>query len=131
VKELFVKKTINDLILTNMFVRSATWEGMCEADGRPTPKLASCYRDLASGGVGLIITGYAFVRPDGKQLPGKMGIHTDYFAAEMSSLARTVHHEGVGASRSHLFLSGILKRTLSIFARYTSVKLDALRQDFL
>ncbi len=82
------------MTLTNRFVRSATWEGMCEAGGRPTPKLASCYRDLAAGGVGLIITGYAFVRPDGKQLPGKMGIQKDDFAAEMRSLTRAVHDEG-------------------------------------
>ena len=80
--------------LENRFIRSATWEGMCEEDGRPTPKLASCYHDLAVGGVGLIITGYAFVRPDGKQLPGKMGIHTDDFAAEMRALTRTVQNQG-------------------------------------
>ena len=47
------------MTLNNRFVRSATWEGMCETDGRPTSKLASCYRELAAGGVGLIITGYA------------------------------------------------------------------------
>src|SRR5208282_6046514 len=82
------------MTLTNRFVRSATWEGMCERDGRPTPKLASCYRDLAAGGVGLIITGYTFVRPDGKQLPGKMGIHTDDFGVEMRDLAKAVHNEG-------------------------------------
>ena len=82
------------MALTNRFVRSATWEGMCEKDGRPTPKLVSCYRDLAAGGVGLIITGYAFVRPDGKQLPGKMGIHTDDFTAEMRALTQAVHNEG-------------------------------------
>ena len=93
-KELFEKTTINGMTLTNRFVRSATWEGMCETDGRPTRKLASCYRDLAAGGVGLIITGYAFVRPDGKQLPGKMGIQKDDFAAEMKSLTRAVHNEG-------------------------------------
>ncbi|MGO9016211.1 MAG: NADH:flavin oxidoreductase [Dissulfurispiraceae bacterium] len=93
-KELFKKTTINGMTLTNRFVRSATWEGMCERDGRPTPKLASCYRDLAAGGVGLIITGYTFVRPDGKQLPGKMGIHTDDFAADMRTLSKAVHNEG-------------------------------------
>lgn len=93
-KELFEKTTINGMTLTNRFVRSATWEGMCETDGRPTLKLASCYRDLAAGGVGLIITGYAFVRPDGKQLPGGMGIQKDDFAAEMRSLTRAVHNEG-------------------------------------
>ena len=93
-KELFEKTTINGMTLTNRFVRSATWEGMCETDGRPTLRLASCYRDLAAGGIGMIITGYAFVRPDGKQLPGKMGIHTDNFADEMSFLTRVVHKEG-------------------------------------
>ena len=93
-KRLFEKTTINGMTLNNRFVRSATWEGMCETDGRPTTRLASCYRDLAAGGVGLIITGYAFVRPEGKQLPGKMGIHTDDFAAEMRSLTRAVHNEG-------------------------------------
>ena len=93
-KELFETTTINGMTLANRFVRSATWEGMCDTDGRPTPKLASCYRDLAAGGVGLIITGYAFVRPDGKQLPGKMGIHTDDFSAEMRSLTGAVHNEG-------------------------------------
>jgi 2,4-dienoyl-CoA reductase-like NADH-dependent reductase (Old Yellow Enzyme family) len=93
-RELFEKTTIDGMTLTNRFVRSATWEGMCEKDGRPTHKLASCYRDLAAGGVGLIITGYAFVRPDGKQAPGEMGIHTDDFAAEMISLTRAVYHEG-------------------------------------
>lgn len=82
------------MTLNNRFVRSATWEGMCEKDGRPTPKLASCYRDLAAGSVGLIITGYAFVRPDGKQLPGKMGIHTDDFDAAMRTLTQAVHSEG-------------------------------------
>ena len=82
------------MTLNNRFVRSATWEGMCKNDGRPTPKLASCYRDLAAGGVGLIITGYTFVRPEGKQLPGKMGIHTDDFAAEMRNLTEAVHSEG-------------------------------------
>jgi 2,4-dienoyl-CoA reductase-like NADH-dependent reductase (Old Yellow Enzyme family) len=94
VKKLFETTTINGMMLANRFVRSATWEGMCESDGKPTPKLASCYHDLADGGVGLIITGYAFVRPDGQQLPGKMGIHTDDFDAEMRSLTRAAHHEG-------------------------------------
>ena len=93
-KTLFDRTTINGMELKNRLVRSATWEGMCEADGRPTDRLTKCYRDLAGGGVGLIITGYAFVRPDGKQLPGKMGIHTDDFLPEMKSLTRAAHGEG-------------------------------------
>ena len=91
---LFNKTPINGMILQNRLARSATWEGMCAADGRPSQKLISCYRDLARGGVGLIITGYTFVSPEGKQLPGKMGIHTDDFADVMKDMTRAVHEEG-------------------------------------
>ncbi len=93
-KKLFDETSINGLQLKNRLVRSATWEGMCADDGRPTEKLACHYRDLAEGGVGLIITGYAFVRSEGKQLPGKMGIHTDDFEVEMKRLTDTVHTAG-------------------------------------
>jgi len=88
---LFDQTTINGMTLQNRLVRSATWEGMCEQDGKPTEKVVNWYRDLAQGGVGLIITGYAFVRPEGKQLPGKMGIHTDSFAGEYEKLTGSVH----------------------------------------
>lgn len=92
--DLFDKTTINGMKLRNRLVRSATWEGMCEADGRPTDRLVNCYRNLAKGGVGLIISGYTFVRPDGKQLPFKMGIHTDDFRSEMRAITDAVHDEG-------------------------------------
>ncbi|HSH14249.1 MAG TPA: NADH:flavin oxidoreductase [Desulfurivibrionaceae bacterium] len=91
---LFTETVINGMVLRNRLVRSATWEGMCETDGRPTARLAECYRNLARGGVGLIITGYTFVRPDGRQMPGMMGIHGDDFAAEMRALTGAVHAEG-------------------------------------
>jgi 2,4-dienoyl-CoA reductase-like NADH-dependent reductase (Old Yellow Enzyme family) len=90
-KSIFEQTTINGMILQNRLVRSATWEGMCDNDGRPTTKLVSFYKDLAHGGVGLIISGYTFVRPEGKQLPGKMGIHTDNFADAMKNLTNGVH----------------------------------------
>jgi len=91
---LFDRTTINSMSLANRFARSATWEGMCADDGKPLPKLVSCYRDLARGQVGLIITGYTFVSPEGKQLPGKMGIHTDDFAGVMQDMTGAVHDEG-------------------------------------
>lgn len=91
---LFEQTTINGMRLENRFVRSATWEGMCEDDGRPTERLAEWYRELARGRVGLIITGYTFVRPEGKQLPRKMGLYSDAFAGEMRRLVEAVHEEG-------------------------------------
>ena len=91
---LFEQSAINGMILRNRLIRSATWEGMCEQDGRPTEKLINCYRNLTQGGIGLIISGYTFVRPDGKGLPGKMGIHTDDFEKEYQNLTSTVHNAG-------------------------------------
>ncbi len=91
---LFEETAINGMTMRNRMVRSATWEGMCDQDGRPTEKLINCYRDLAQGGIGLIVSSYAFVRPEGKQLPGKMGIHTDDFAGDYENLARAVHDSG-------------------------------------
>ena len=91
---LFDATTINGMVLRNRLVRSATWEGMCNATGRPTPKLINFYQTLAAGGVGLIMTGYTFVRPDGKQIVGKMGIHTDAFADEYRAMTRAVHEAG-------------------------------------
>ena len=91
---LFEKTSINGMALNNRLVRSATWEGMSEPDGRPTRKLIEYYRDLAIGGTGLIISGYAFIRPEGKQLPGKMGIHRDDFAGDYKKLTRAVHDSG-------------------------------------
>jgi len=67
---------------------------MCEPDGRPTQKLINCYEDLARGNVGLIISGYTFVRPDGKGLQGKMGIHTDNFEKDFKQLTHAVHTAG-------------------------------------
>jgi 2,4-dienoyl-CoA reductase-like NADH-dependent reductase (Old Yellow Enzyme family) len=93
-RTLFDETTLNGMTLKNRLVRSATWEGMAAPDGRPTAKLAAQYATLAQGGVGLIITGYTFIRPDGKQLPGQMGIHTDDFCPDMRLLADAVHREG-------------------------------------
>lgn len=93
-RNLFEETEINGMALANRLVRSATWEGMCEPDGRPTDRLVKCYSGLARGGVGLIISSYTFVRPDGKQLPGQMGLYSDAFADEMKGLASAVHAHG-------------------------------------
>jgi len=93
-RKVFDETKINHLVLRNRLVRSATWEGMCRDGGHPTEKLASYYGTLARGGVGLLITGYAFVRPDGRQLPGQLGAHEDTFAPEARLVADAVHREG-------------------------------------
>lgn len=91
---LFAPMTLNTLTLNNRLLRSATWEGMCEPDGRPTQKLIDCYRTLAGGGVGMIVSGYTFVSPEGKQLPGTLGLYNDAFAADYRALVDAVHAVG-------------------------------------
>jgi 2,4-dienoyl-CoA reductase-like NADH-dependent reductase (Old Yellow Enzyme family) len=93
-RKVFDETRINGMTLANRLVRSATWEGMCDESGAPLPKLAAYYTNLVKGGVGLIISGYAFVRPDGRQLAGQLGCHSDDLTDPMQALTRAVHAEG-------------------------------------
>ncbi|MBS3907320.1 MAG: NADH:flavin oxidoreductase [Syntrophaceae bacterium] len=81
--------------LKNRLVRSATYEGMADRNGFPTQDLFRLYERLAKGGVGLIITGFAFVTPDGKSpFLGMQGIHTDDHISRYRELVRSVHESG-------------------------------------
>jgi len=91
---LFEEIDINGMRLGNRLVRSATWEGMCREDGFPTEKLKKYYEELAAGGVGLIITGYAYVCSDGRQLSAQMGIDSDEMAGAYKDLTTAVHDAG-------------------------------------
>lgn len=91
---MFEDSVIGRLPLRNRIVRSATWEGMCRGDGSPTERLVALYEALAEGGVGLIITGYAYVRPEGQQAPGMMGMHDDARVPALQELTRRVHARG-------------------------------------
>ena len=50
----------------NRIIRSATYEGMSEKDGKPTEQLLKKYTALAQGGVGGIITGFIGVNEQGR-----------------------------------------------------------------
>ena len=70
---LFKAARIKNIHLRNKFVRSATYEGMANFEGRPTQKLKELYYNLADGEVGLIVPGLAHV--DGyKNLPNIEGL---------------------------------------------------------
>ena len=61
----------------NRFIRSATCEYMADSDGRPMESLAALYKGLANHQVGIIITGHAYVLPNGKSNMGQSGIYSD------------------------------------------------------
>jgi len=92
---LFEKTTIKGMELKNRLVRSATHEGMADQNGFPTQDLFRLYERLAKGGVGLIITGFAFVTPDGKgPFAGMQGIDTDDHISRYQELVKLVHANG-------------------------------------
>lgn len=92
--KLFETTKINGMTLTNRFVRSATWEGMAADDGEVTPKLTQTMVDLAEGGVGLIISGHAYISPEGQAGPWQLGIYKDELVDGLESMCDAVHNAG-------------------------------------
>jgi 2,4-dienoyl-CoA reductase-like NADH-dependent reductase (Old Yellow Enzyme family) len=94
-RDLFSPVEIGHLEVQNRLVRSATAERLAtEPLGRATPALAALYAGLARGGVGLIITGHAFVAPEGKAHVEMLSAHCDQILPGLKTLTRAVHAEG-------------------------------------
>lgn len=86
---------IGGMALRNRFIRSATHEGMGDANGAPLESLEKLYVRLARGGVGAIVTGYAGVLPQGKSnFPGMLMIHDNALVPAYRKLVDAVHREG-------------------------------------
>ena len=90
-KSMFDELTIGTLHAKNSIVRAATAESLAMPSGRPTSKLLDKYEELAEGGVGTIITGYAYVTEDGKPSEGALGIYDDSFERDYRELVDLAH----------------------------------------
>ena len=90
---LFEPAEINGMKLQNRFVRSATWEGLAADDGRCTPPLVDMMAALAKGGVGLIISGHAYVQKVGQAGTGQLGIHNDDMIPGLKQMTAAVHNQ--------------------------------------
>jgi 2,4-dienoyl-CoA reductase-like NADH-dependent reductase (Old Yellow Enzyme family) len=88
---LFEPIEINGMKIPNRIVRSATNDRCADGFGRVTDSLVRVYEALAAGGVGLIITGHAFVAPDGKASPTMLGIESDDSIPGLKRLVDAVH----------------------------------------
>lgn len=88
---LFEKTTLKNIQLRNRFVRSATWEGMADEQGAPTDELIRLMEDLAKGEIGLIITGHAYVSPEGQASARQMGVHDKELLPKLARMAEAVH----------------------------------------
>ena len=75
---LFDPLTIGTLTIRNHMMRSATAERVADPiDGTPSSAMKCMYTNLAKGGIGLIVTGHAYVERIGKGHPEMASIATD------------------------------------------------------
>ena len=111
--KLFETTHIKGVSLANRFIRSATWEGMATEDGACTPRLVDLMAGLARGGVGLIITSHAYVRPDGQASPWQLGIYKDELVEGLKEMAEAVHKNGgrIALQISHAGIYGNVSLT--------------------
>jgi len=86
--------TLHRVPLGNRFIRSATWDGLADERGGVTDSAVRLYEGLARGGVGLIVTGYAFVSKHGQAVHGQYGIDSDEMIPGMKRLVRAAHEQG-------------------------------------
>ncbi len=89
---LFDSTAIRNLSLKNRLFRSATCEGMANADGTLPEKLLNLYEDLAKGGVGAIFTGANIIIEEEKSadLPGLMHLSSDALIPAYAHLVERV-----------------------------------------
>jgi len=124
---LFEPATIGPLTVRNRFVRSATWEGMATPGGAVTPRLVETSAALAKGGVGLIISGHAYVRPEGQAGTLQMSAARDEWIPGLRQLVAAAHDHGakmvLQVAHAGCFAAHHLTGTPP-FAVSTTVKLD-------
>jgi len=86
---------IKNLKLQNRIMRSATWDATADETGAVTERSMARYRELASGGIGLIVTGYAYVsRPLGQAAAGQYGIYNNRLISGWKRIVKIVHDSG-------------------------------------
>jgi 2,4-dienoyl-CoA reductase-like NADH-dependent reductase (Old Yellow Enzyme family) len=92
--ELFEKTSIKSLELENRSIRSATWSGVADRKGYVTDRAIDFYSNLAAGGIGLIITGFQYVMPNGIALAHQLGNYADDQLEGLTRLAEAIHSQG-------------------------------------
>jgi len=91
---LFEPYRIRNLRIRNRFMRSATTSYWADEAGVVRDAHVRLYRDLARGGVGLIVKGHLYVADNGKAHDGMAGISGDRHIPMLRRLTGAVHGEG-------------------------------------
>jgi 2,4-dienoyl-CoA reductase-like NADH-dependent reductase (Old Yellow Enzyme family) len=87
----FIPGRIGTIEIKNRLIRSATYEHAATKDGEVSDALIGIHKNLARGGVGLIIAGIAWVNPRVPPPPYITRADRDDFLPGLKRLAKTVH----------------------------------------
>ena len=91
---LFTPVRLNQRQVPNRVVRSATHEGLADDRGHYTPELTALLRRLAANRVGLILSGHAYVSPEGRVRRGQAAADHDACIPPWRQATAAVHAEG-------------------------------------
>ncbi|MCK5653874.1 MAG: FAD-dependent oxidoreductase, partial [Dehalococcoidia bacterium] len=94
-EKLFEPGRIGKMELKNRIVQSAMGTSLEREDGFADDRIKDFYEERAKGGVGLIVMGIGAIdHPDGKVLPGQLGLSDDKFIPGLKEMAEAVHRHG-------------------------------------
>jgi 2,4-dienoyl-CoA reductase-like NADH-dependent reductase (Old Yellow Enzyme family) len=92
--KIFEPIEIGSIKLEHRLIRSATWLAAASPTGDVTDTLISRYVEYAEGGCALIVTGFAYISPEGAMLPGMFGVENDSRIVGLKKLTDAVHAAG-------------------------------------
>ncbi|MHA1915913.1 MAG: oxidoreductase [Promethearchaeota archaeon] len=90
----------NQVVVSNRIWRAATWMGMANPDGTVNDILIDTYSKIKAG---LVFTGFQYVSPEGKSLPGQLSNSKPEDLQGLKRLADAIHSTGslAGAQLVH------------------------------
>ena len=81
-------------MLPTRIIRSATYEGMADANGVPLATLGKCYQDIVRDAPGTIITGFCAISREGRAMhPGQAGIWDDSHISSWKAIVIAVRKQ--------------------------------------
>jgi 2,4-dienoyl-CoA reductase-like NADH-dependent reductase (Old Yellow Enzyme family)/thioredoxin reductase len=96
--KLFEPGSIGNLRLKNRIVKAPQHTGLSNPDGSVTERMLRYYKDVALGGVGMIVVEYAWIDNDASRAsPCQLGISSVDHIPGLSLLAQTIQANGAKA----------------------------------
>lgn len=89
--KIFEPIDIGQVKLKHRLFRSAMWIAAASPEGEVTDELISRYVEYAERGCALILTGFAYISPEGALLPAMIGVDSDSKIKGLKTLTDAIH----------------------------------------